>query len=106
MADIADFDKPWTEMEKVPCVCGHARVFHGKTCEMAGCLKCKGFTPRPPEVPTITQFGALLEPRPDLCSCGQTVVNCRRGLKEWVAVNLDARKPTPHFVPLGTHTIS
>lgn len=25
MPDIADFDKPWTEMEKVPCVCGHAR---------------------------------------------------------------------------------
>lgn len=89
MNEIADFDKPWTEMEKVPCVCGHARVFHEpRCCGMAACNKWKGFTPRPPELPTIAMMGAALGPRqmmaPERCSCGQTVVDCRRMLEEWM----------------------
>ena len=61
MSEIADFDKPFSDVERAPCVCGHGRVFHEKVCLLAGCMKCKVFTPRPPE-PVAT---VALSPRLD-----------------------------------------
>lgn len=105
MPEIADFDKPFSEHDKVPCVCGHARVFHEpRVCLIAGCTKCKGFTPRPPELPMIAMMGAALGPRQIMWRGNQAYRAMPDGV--WMAVNLDARKPTPHSAQRGTHTTS